>query len=94
MFHAVNSMILLLYFMIVVNTVYISNKERLWTWVFSISYNSLLVQDMIIIFCKEIFEMLYDRFQQKNHKMWGVPKTPFLLQAFTFTVKGWGSFAR
>ena len=28
--------------------------------------------------------MLYDRFQQKNHKMWGVPRVPFLLQAFTY----------
>ena len=79
-------MILLLYFMIVMNTVYIGNKECLCTWVPLISYISLLVQDMIIIFCKEIFEMLYDRFQQKNHKMWGVPKTPFLLQAFTYVI--------
>ena len=45
-----------------------------------IIYYSLLVENMTIIFCKEIFEMLYGRFQ---HKMWGVPKTPFLLQAFT-----------
>ena len=62
---------------------YLADKARR-----PIIYYSLLVENMTIIFCKEIFEILYGRFQQKkNHRMWGVPKTPFLLQAFTCTIK-------